>query len=981
MKNRLLRLLSFIFAFLLVLQIPLSEVSALDFTAGANPASSSYKSGKYYENLTSLKLTGDGRTDVLAVALSQLGYQESNTDGDFSGLNSGSSNYTEFNYNFGDFGIGYGGNYAWCAAFVSFCLLQAKTHSYTKMTDWCRGYMGDRNYIWREISCNYWADQLRLCGYFRDSKANGGSYQPQSGDLIFFADGGVGASETHIGIVLYSDSEKVYTVEGNTSSADGLEANGGGVYLKSYALDRTYIKGYGVLPYKVNSAVPKIDYSGVNITPGVYAASTNKYVYETENASDYKWLLKRGSMFTVTEICSNGRVKATCKIDGETVTGYIMNNSDRIVQLSPGGEYITHIEVTTLPKKTTYFVGDSFQSDGMVVTAYYSTGKTKEVTDYTVSGYTATEGTKTITVTSGDYKASFEVAVIRDTLTKIEITSMPEKTVYFVGEDFDSTGMVVTATFDDGSSKEVSDYTVSGYSSAAGYKRITIKYGKKSASFMVTVKENVIEKTELSSLPYKLEYTEGEVLSLDGLVLSAVYSDGSKKIVTDYTVKDTALKEGKNTIVLEYSGFEVSFEVTVTAKGHTAEHITEIRGSVSATCTEKGYTGDIMCLDCGEVVETGKEIPAEGHNADLSNVTEASCTSDGYTGDKVCTVCDEILEKGKVIPRTEHTVEITGKNDPTCHSEGYSGDKTCTVCSQTVEKGHSIPKIDHVAAVSGRIESTCSTEGYTGNKVCNNCGVMLEEGGVMPMKPHNVSIVRKKASTCSAEGFTGDTVCTVCGEHTELGEIIPKKAHTEKTTTAKATLKKNGSIIKSCTVCGQQISKTTLYRVKTVKLEKAMFVYNGKNPAVSVTVKDSKGKKLKKNTDYKVKLASLGKKVGTYKVTVTFTGNYTGEKVLSFEVVPKGTSISKLTSSKKGFTVKWKKQTKETTGYEIQYSTSRKFTKKTTKTLTAKSKSTSKKVQKLKAKKTYYVRIRTYKTVKGKKLYSAWSSVKSVKTK
>ena len=606
MKKQILRFLSFIFAFLLALQIPLTEVSALDFVTGENPASDSYKSGRYYENLTSIKLTGDGRTDVLAVALSQLGYQEGPSEGQFSGLVSGSSNYTEFNYNFGDFGVGYGGNYAWCAAFVSFCLLQAKTHSYTKMTDWCRAHTSDKNYIWREISCNYWADQLRRFGYFRASKSNGGSYQPQSGDLIFFADGGVGASETHIGLVLYSDNEKVYTVEGNTSSGDGLVSNGGGVYLKSYALDRTYIKGYGVLPYKTNSAVPKIDYSGVNITPGVYAASTNKYVYETENSTDYKWLLPRGSMFTVTEICSNGRVKAECKIDGQTVTGYIMNNSDRIVQLSPGGEYITHIEVTSLPKKLTYLAGDSFDPDGMVVTAFYSTGKTEVVTDYTVSGYTATVGTKTVTVTSGNYKATFDVVVEADTLTKIEVTSMPSKTVYFIGEEFDSSGMVVTATFDDGSTKEVTDYTISGYSAeAAGYKRVTVKYGQKSANFFVSVKENKVEKTEISFLPHKLEYDEGEKLSVEGMKLVAYYSDGTIKEVTDYTIKEAELKVGANTVTVVYEGFEVSFEVFVRAK----EHRTETKGAKLATCTEKGYTGDSVCLDCGEVIVKDTAFP------------------------------------------------------------------------------------------------------------------------------------------------------------------------------------------------------------------------------------------------------------------------------------------------------------------------------------------------------------------------------------
>ena len=93
-----------------------------------------------------------------------------------------------------------------------------------------------------------------------------------------------------------------------------------------------------------------------------------------------------------------------------------------------------------------------------------------------------------------------------------------------------------------------------------------------------------------------------------------------------------------------------------------------------------------------------------------------------------------------------------------------------------------------------------------------------------------------------------------------------------------------------------------------------------------------------------------------------------------------------MTAGKKGFLAKWKKQSAQTSGYEIQYSTSSKFTKKTTGTTTVKkSGTTSSKVNKLKAKKKYYVRVRTFKTVKigGKttKLYSGWSKAKSVRTK
>lgn len=93
------------------------------------------------------------------------------------------------------------------------------------------------------------------------------------------------------------------------------------------------------------------------------------------------------------------------------------------------------------------------------------------------------------------------------------------------------------------------------------------------------------------------------------------------------------------------------------------------------------------------------------------------------------------------------------------------------------------------------------------------------------------------------------------------------------------------------------------------------------------------------------------------------------------------TSITSLSAKDNGFTVKWKKKTK-ITGYQIQYSTSSKFSKKSTKTVKIKkAKTTSKKITDLKSSKKYYVRVRTYKNSKKKTDYSAWSKKKSITTK
>lgn len=163
-------------------------------------------------------------------------------------------------------------------------------------------------------------------------------------------------------------------------------------------------------------------------------------------------------------------------------------------------------------------------------------------------------------------------------------------------------------------------------------------------------------------------------------------------------------------------------------------------------------------------------------------------------------------------------------------------------------------------------------------------------------------------------------------------------------------------------------------------LSTSSYTYTGKTRTPSVKV--SVNGKVLRTGDYTVKYASGRKNVGKYSVKVTLKGGDKTSKTLYFKILPKKTSIKKVTKAKKAFTVKWSKQTKQVSGYQVQYSTSKKFTAKTTKVKTIKRyKTTSKKVTKLKKKKTYYTRVRTYKNVKGTKYYSGWSKAKSVKTK
>ena len=237
-----------------------------------------------------------------------------------------------------------------------------------------------------------------------------------------------------------------------------------------------------------------------------------------------------------------------------------------------------------------------------------------------------------------------------------------------------------------------------------------------------------------------------------------------------------------------------------------------------------------------------------------------------------------------------------------------------------------------------------------------------------------------KKSTCENEGDIEYT-CDRCLY--SYDKKVDALGHTYKQTVTPAAIGKDGKIVKKCSACAATVT-SAIAKISSVNLSTVNYTYNGRVKTPSVTVKDSKGKALKNGTDYKISYPKGTKNVGKYTVKVTLKGNYSGSKSMTYNINPKGTGVSKVKAAKKGFKVTWKKQATQTTGYQVQYSTSSKFKKAKTVTI-SKNKTTSKSVGKLSAKKKYYVRVRTYKTVKigGKsvKLYSGWSKAKSVTTK
>lgn len=197
-----------------------------------------------------------------------------------------------------------------------------------------------------------------------------------------------------------------------------------------------------------------------------------------------------------------------------------------------------------------------------------------------------------------------------------------------------------------------------------------------------------------------------------------------------------------------------------------------------------------------------------------------------------------------------------------------------------------------------------------------------------------------------------------------------------RTVSEKATEDKVGKLKDTCRSCGH-VKYVNISRIDTVKTQYKMYNYTGKvrNPKIIVTNKmgntvDSKY--------YTVTYSEGRKEIGKYTVTVEFKERYTGKYVLTFSIIPKKTSIVKLTAKDSAFKVKWEK-VEEARWYEIRYSTTNDFSK-NAKTKRVSNNYTSSTVRDLKANTTYYVKMRTYKKVGDVRFYSGWTPVEEITT-
>ena len=449
------------------------------------------------------------------------------------------------------------------------------------------------------------------------------------------------------------------------------------------------------------------------------------------------------------------------------------------------------------------------------------------------------------------------------------------------------------------------------------------------------------------------------------------------KVVTDKAIAATCTSNGKTEgSHCSVCGAVIKSQTIIKATGHKYGNWVITK---SASCKEDG-SKKRTCSVCGKT-ET-QTISKTQHTVVTDKAIPATCTTDGKTEGSHCSVCGEVIKAQTLIKATGHKYD-DGKitKQPTCTETGVKT-YTCSECGAT--KTETIKANGHTEVIDKAVPATCTTDGKTEGSHCSVCGEVIKAQTVIKATGHNFgSWSTTKAATCTESG-TQTRKCAACGKtetktisatgHKSSGWIIDKPA----------AVGVKGSKHKECKVCHKVLETAEIPALTStdisgasVKLSTTSYTYSGraKKPAVTVTLN---GKTLKKNVDYTVKYSS-NTAIGKAKVTISGKGNYKGTVSKTFKILPAKQTIAKITSQKKGFAVKWTKDT-NVTGYQIQYDV--KSDLKSAKSAYVKSNSTYKKtISGLKAKKTYYVRVRSYKTVGGVKYYGSWSAVKSIKTK
>lgn len=350
----------------------------------------------------------------------------------------------------------------------------------------------------------------------------------------------------------------------------------------------------------------------------------------------------------------------------------------------------------------------------------------------------------------------------------------------------------VTCVIADTTIASFSDGKITGLS--AGTTTATVSAFGEEKTITITVTEKETEKAHT----YQLKATQwlgstiratfkcstcGEIITVDQPI--------EETITTEPTCTEKGEKNLTAVITLEDKKYDLGKKVTVLALGHTGG---------TATCTKQA-----VCIRCGEeygTVDTSNHTGAK----EVKNVSEPTCTEKGYTGDTYCTDCGGKVASGEEIAAKGHEEVIDAGKETTCTETGLTEGSHCSICGEILKAQNKIEALGHTGGTA-----TCISKA-----VCEKCG---EEYGETDAAYHagEREIRDAKEASCIETGYTGDTYCRDCGKKIGSGNESAAKGHVfgSWTTTIKATEDAEGVQERKCSVCGYTETKQIPKKEKT----------------------------------------------------------------------------------------------------------------------------------------------------------------------
>ena len=449
-------------------------------------------------------------------------------------------------------------------------------------------------------------------------------------------------------------------------------------------------------------------------------------------------------------------------------------------------------------------------------------------------------------------------------LTSLKVKTLPDKTEYYVGDTLNTTGLTLTATYSNGTTKTISSgFTCSPSTlTATGNKTITVSYGGKTCTFNVTVQNNVLETIEVRTLPDKTDYFVGDTLDATGLTLTATYSNGTTKTISSgFTCSPTAFSAtGTQTVTVTYGGKTCTFEVSV--EKDTGEYTVTymVNGSRYAKYT----------------VIAGDPVPAPAVNPIVDGMT-----FEGWSPEIASTMPRKNLVYTAVFH--SHSYVASTLTQPTCTQHGT----TFHSCSCGKNYTETVAALGHSwSSWSTVVDASANSNGQK-MRVCSRCGA--EEYAVIPAPSANFTV-----SAIPDCRYTGFALLPAVNVYSLAGALLTENEHYEvsyennvNAGTATAIVTGIGEYSGVVSV-NFSIVKEDISALEYVEIPDVTYSGEAHTPDPVIYLG---GKLLVKGVDYTV---SYSANVNVGRVTVTITGidNFKGTKVIYFNIIANSSPFS-----------------------------------------------------------------------------------------